>query len=254
MFAGPATGPTAAAPSFRSLVSADIPTIDASKVTTGVFSTARLGSGTADSTTYLRGDNTWATISGAGGGYSTIQAAGTPAAERQTMNFSGDFQVVDDAANARTQINVKPSGAVGAVGAVGQATVFVHNAGANQSLSISNANIKISFSTRKTDPSSWYNTSLQRFQPTEAGYYQINVSLGTAAFTGWVTLVVRKNGTETYCRARDNGSASETNFQGSDVVYMNGSTDYLEIYGYAAANVATDNRTFVTYFSAIGHT
>ena len=68
-------------PTFRALVSADIPNLDAAKITTGSFSTsaipslaaskitsgtidtARLGSGTASSSTYLRGDNTWQTIS-----------------------------------------------------------------------------------------------------------------------------------------------------------------------------------------------
>ena len=40
----------------------------ASDVTSGTFAAARLGSGTADSTKYLRGDLTWQTYSGGGGG------------------------------------------------------------------------------------------------------------------------------------------------------------------------------------------
>jgi hypothetical protein len=44
--------------------SADLSSLNASNLTSGTVGTARLGSGTANSTTYLRGDQTWATVSG----------------------------------------------------------------------------------------------------------------------------------------------------------------------------------------------
>lgn len=40
----------------------------ASAITSGTIATARLGSGSANSGTYLRGDQTWQAVSGSGGG------------------------------------------------------------------------------------------------------------------------------------------------------------------------------------------
>jgi hypothetical protein len=46
---------------------ASLTSLNASNLGSGTVATARLGSGTANSTTYLRGDNTWATPAGGGG-------------------------------------------------------------------------------------------------------------------------------------------------------------------------------------------
>lgn len=49
--------------SFGAVSGANLTTLNAGNLASGTVPTARLGSGTANSTTYLRGDNTWQTIS-----------------------------------------------------------------------------------------------------------------------------------------------------------------------------------------------
>jgi hypothetical protein len=98
VFVGPTSG-GAATPTFRALVSDDIPSLDAAKITTGTVATARLGSGVADATTFLRGNQTYSALAGADipdltATYLGLAAGGTVAAGVKldysaASNFSG---------------------------------------------------------------------------------------------------------------------------------------------------------------------
>jgi hypothetical protein len=81
------------------------------------------------------------------------------------------------------------------------------------------------------------NFASSTFTPTVAGYYQINGLLratGTAMTA--VIIAIYKNGSNySYNSVLDGVSATSSQLLASEVIYMNGSTDYLELYGYITA-------------------
>ena len=125
---------------------------------------------------------------------------------------------------------------------------FSAYAGSGQSIS-SSTFTKVTCGTEEWDTNSNYDTSNSRFTPTVAGYYQVN---GYVAFTS----PTRAN---TQAAIYKNGSAyrtlnqSDTNLYvigGSSIVYLNGSTDYIELYTYTNGAGTTDTGTIKTTFSA----
>lgn len=60
--------------SFGAVSGANLTNLNASNLASGTVGTARLGSGTANNTTYLRGDGTWATVTA--GSVSSLQGTG----------------------------------------------------------------------------------------------------------------------------------------------------------------------------------
>jgi hypothetical protein len=114
-----------------------------------------------------------------------------------------------------------------------------------QTLSGSTAT-KITFTTEEFDTNSNFTSST--FTPTVAGYYQVNASIAASASYTTGRVMLYKNGLE-YKR----GNTVSTNggqFILSALVYCNGSTDYLDIYGFFVTGQALVATTYETYFQA----
>jgi hypothetical protein len=95
---------------------------------------------------------------------------------------------------------------------------------------------KIAFDSESFDTDNCFSTSLSRFTPTVKGLYQINFK-GSATCTSGspVNVFVRlmKNGTSISDILVDAPTSNYISVSFSELVSMNGSTDYLEIFGSA---------------------
>jgi hypothetical protein len=109
---------------------------------------------------------------------------------------------------------------------------------------------KLQIDTEEFDTANCFNTGNYRFTPNVAGYYQVNANynLNSSATT---LAVIFKNGSAFKYGVNSTGS---TPYGGSVncLMYMNGTTDYIEFYGYTNGTgytVATGSLN--TWFQAV---
>jgi hypothetical protein len=137
--------------------------------------------------------------------------------------------------SAGTYTQTMPN-ATGTVMVSGNMPAFSAYMTANQTLAY-NSSTKLVFDAEDFDTASCFNTSTNRFTPTVAGYYQINSSMfwtGTAARNYYVGNFIYKNGSNIRATIQSFvlGAGTDSVIVVTGLIYMNGSTDYLESYGY----------------------
>jgi hypothetical protein len=119
----------------------------------------------------------------------------------------------------------------------------------NQTISAATTT-KVAFNAETFDTNNNYDpTTNFRFTPTVAGYYQVN---STVAFTtGAGQLAMFKNGSNYQTGTEVTFNASLGGHMPiSDIVYCNGSTDYIEIYVYLTTGTTISSGETNTSFSA----
>ena len=130
---------------------------------------------------------------------------------------------------------------------------FSAYASSNQSIT-NNVFTKVQINTELFDTNSCYDASTNyRFTPTVAGYYQVNAAAKPTTDAALFT-VLFKNGSAIHY---GNGSTSGIDVGGvrngsvvGALIYLNGSTDYVEFYVVSGNNISITGSATQTYFTA----
>ena len=111
---------------------------------------------------------------------------------------------------------------------------------------------KCLYATEEFDTNNNYDTSTSRFTPTVAGYYQVSTTQMIQSVSIGVLVGLYKNGT--LFKQSGNGIGT-TNILGtaslSTLIYMNGSTDYVESWVFAGGATTLSGASAAQYFQAI---
>jgi len=100
-------------------------------------------------------------------------------------------------------------------------------------------------STAENVPSNWFNTSTYTFTPQKAGYWEIVASYDVYRNTE-ASMAIKKNGSIVAAAGSFNAVAQEV----SKTVYLNGSTDYINIINVGGAALQRDQYQTRSWFQA----
>jgi hypothetical protein len=143
---------------------------------------------------------------------------------------SGSVIIQAPAVAGSGTVNI-PTAASGTMMVSGNMPAFSAYQSSSQSFS-AGINTKVQFQTKEWDTASCFdNTTNYRYTPNVAGYYQVSGGIqNNAGASNWMEVVLYKNGAiyknmyESYPTSTGSGG------YGSCMVYLNGTTDYIEVY------------------------
>jgi hypothetical protein len=146
------------------------------------------------------------------------------------LNSSGGGSVTINEPTTASNFTQTLPAATGTVMVSGNMPAFSAYADTAQTVT-SNVFTKVTFGTEEFDTNN--NFASSRFTPTVAGYYQINANLLAKASSTISNIGISfyKNGSSLIFPVNFSITVGEPLISSSCLVYLNGSTDYLEIYG-----------------------
>ena len=119
----------------------------------------------------------------------------------------------------------------------------------NQTISATTTT-KVAFNAETFDTNNNYDsTTNYRFTPTVAGYYQVNAMIGFTTGAGQLSLYKNGSNYQTGLEVTYNASLGG-HIPINDLVYLNGSTDYIEVFVYLTSGTTITSGETNTSFSA----
>jgi hypothetical protein len=171
-----------------------------------------------------------------------LDANVTAAKMAATLDLSSKTVTLPDASVAQAKL---------AANVVGNGPAFRAYATTTTSLP-NNTAAKVNLASESFDTNN--NFASSRFTPSVAGYYQINASVYVLAAPQFLRADIYKNGSEVAAGIHTNQQTFLSSV--SDVVYLNGTTDYVELYAIQASGTTQSvsavhpNGTFMCGFLA----
>lgn len=176
----------------------------------------------------------------------------------QTSYTNGQLLIGNTTGNTLTKATLTSGGGVTVTNGAGSITIaatpqaFAVYRGTNQTIS-DITSTKVQFATEELDTDGTYDSATNyRFTPTVAGWYQINASVSlSAASLVYGQASIYKNGSVAKRGLSLGVAMSAVASVISSLIYLNGSTDYVEIYAYgdATGSITVEGGANLTYFN-----
>lgn len=185
------------------------------------------------------------TIQGNANGNGTLTIAAPNTSTNYTLTLPTETgTVVTTGANAAVSQTMLASNVAGT-----GPTFYAYLSGSAQSVT-SSTYTKMALNAELWDTNNAFDSSTNyRFQPSVAGYYQLNARIIPATSTTYTIIVLYKNGSS-FAVGFSGNNATNAPAGVSCIMYLNGSTDYAEVYGYTTGTSPTfSQNSDVCYFN-----